>query len=540
MRNLISKTTIVLFAAALLMVGCKNEAEQTFKLEIPQYTGGDKTTFGTGNTTQWSAGDGVLINAISGTVRNQSGTAVVDIDPVSPVNNMYYSLYAGRATSPSFNGENGYSFTMPTSFTYNANQLQAPMAGQCEYIDGEHVHTIVYSNIFTLLRLDFIVIPSEVTITSENTALTGEFTVTYADGEWTLTAPEADNSNKTLTISNPDWESVMYVPLPAGTHKLTIEGTCNVSGSNVAAPFYKAMTHAVNMQKGVFYPIKCAHAFSISGSQKVYISPGNLQYYNTSTYSIDLDDNARWDGDGIGANSRLRFAQHQWDNNITSNNIVESRQLLITYHDVRGNGAWIDLFGWATGQNPGRSRTTSLAYSGSGSAHDFADWGNNNTRPLINAKTNESWRTWHTEGSWYTLSRTEWAYLIARSNKWKLATVNGTAGLILAPDDYTGSLQTSYSGSAWTNLEKRGVVFLPGSGHRHYGEGVTRSWGYSSDWNGYWTITDSEEWGDYYAYFMRFETTGTPSVERPRVSHSGTIASNKPTGLCVRLVQNAN
>lgn len=130
--------------------------------------------------------------------------------------------------------------------------------------------------------------------------------------------------------------------------------------------------------------------------------------------------------------------------------------------------------------------------------------------------------------------------MISRTNKWKLATVNGTAGLILAPDDYTGSLQTSYSGDSWTNLEKRGVVFLPGSGYRDYREGIIRSWGYSSDWNGYWTITDSEEWGDYYAYFMSFETSGTPSVGRPRVSREGTIASNKPTGLCVRLVQNAN
>ena len=536
MRNLISKTTIVLFAAALLMVGCKNEAEQTFKLEIPQYTGGDKTTFGTGNTTQWSAGDGVLINAISGTVRNQSGTAVVDIDPVSPVNNMYYSLYAGRATSPSFNGENGYSFTMPTSFTYNANQLQAPMAGQCEYIDGEHVHTIVYSNIFTLLRLDFVVIPSEVTITSENTALTGEFTVTYADGEWTLTAPEADNSNKTLTISNPDWESVMYVPLPAGTHKLTIEGTCNVSGSNVAAPFYKAMTHAVNMQKGVFYPIKCAHAFSISGSQKVYISPGNLQYYNTSTYSIDLDDNARWDGDGIGANSRLRFAQHQWDNNITSNNVTSGH--------VHGNGYWIDLFGWATGQNPGRSRTTSLAYSGSGSAHDFADWGNNNTRPLINAKTNESWRTWHTEGSWYTLGHQEWAYLIGRANKWKKGTVNGTYGVMLAPDDFAGTLLTSATGSDWTYYEKRGVIFLPASGYRNFSEAVINSFQYHNDWSGYWTINDASTWGDYFAWMMRFSSSENPQVVE-RYDVSRTLVPfvghpNKPTGLCVRLVQNAN
>ncbi len=538
MKNLFSKTSLVLFAAAMLMVGCKNEAEQTFKLEIPEYTGEDKTTFGSGNTTLWTPGDGVLINSTPGNV--QSTRTISFSDPVSPINNMFYSFYAGRATGAAFNETTlSYTYTMPTSFSYSENQLQAPMVGQCAYIGPDAIHTIMYSNICTLLKLEFVVIPSEVTITSESSAIAGEFTATYADGDWTVTAPAATPANKTLTIANPNWASVMYVPLPAGSHKLTITGKCNVNGTNVDAPFYKAMARSVSMQKSVFYPIKCAHAFSVSANKKVFISPGNLQYYNTSEYSLSLG-NARWDGDGINGNSRFRFAQHQWDNNITSNNIVESRVLLVTYHDVRGGGAWIDLFGWATGMNPGRSRTTSLAYSGSGAAHDFADWGNNSTNPLINAKTNESWRTWHTEGSWYTLGKTEWEYLIARSNKWKLATVNGTAGLILAPDDFTGTLQTSYSGNAWTNLEKRGVVFLPGSGYRHYGEGVTRSWGYSSDWNGYWTITDSEEWGDYYAYFMKFTTSGTPSVGRPRVSHSGTIESNKPTGLCVRLVQNAN
>ncbi|MBR1834579.1 MAG: hypothetical protein IJ785_03640 [Bacteroidales bacterium] len=537
MRKILSKTSIVLFAAAMFMVGCKNETEQIFQLQMPEYSGEDKTTFGSGNTTLWTAGDPVLINSTSGNV--QSSSSISFSTPIDPINKMFYSLYAGRATSPSFDANTcSYTYTMPSSFTYTANQLQAPMVGQCAYIGKDARHTIIYSNICTLLKLEFVVIPDQVTITSENTALSGNFTATYADGNWTVTAPAATSSNKTLTITNSNYNSVMYVPLPAGNHKLTISGTCNVSGTNVAAPFYKEMTSSVNMLKGYLYTVKCAHAFSISANRKVFFSPGNLQYYNTSTYPLSITDlDARWDGDGINSNSCFRFAQHQWDNNITSNNIKEERVLLVTYHDVRGNGAWIDLFGWATGRNPGRSRTTSLAYSGSGV--DYADWGNNLTLPIINAKTNESWRTWHTEGSWYTLGRSEWTYLIGHSTK-KLATVNGTAGLIIAPDDFSGSLQTSYSGTAWTNLEKRGVIFLPGSGYRHYGEGIRRSWGYSSDWNGYWTMTDSEEWGDYYAYFMKFSPSYGPNVERPSVSHSGTANSNKPTGLCVRLVQNAN
>ncbi len=535
MRKVISKTTIVLFAAALLMVGCKNEADQTFKLEIPQYTGGDKTTFGTGNTTQWSAGDGVLINAISGTVRNQSGTAVVDIDPVTPVNNMYYSLYAGRATSPSFNGENGYSFTMPTSFTYNANQLQAPMAGQCEYIDGEHVHTIVYSNIFTLLRLDFVVIPSEVTITSESTAITGEFTVTYADGEWTLTAPAADNSNKTLTISNPNWESVMYVPLPAGTHKLTIEGKT----------FTKAMTHAVTMQKGVFYPIKCAHAFSVSSSRKVYFSPGNFQYYNTSNYGTPVAG-IGWNGDNGNMywddnNTCARFAPNQWDRQL-SNNRQEQTRLLVTYARPATN-TWIDLFGWGTGTIPGYNIADASA-TGSEIAYDeWDDWGQ-----YYGDRANS---VSHCTGSWFTMSSNQWSYLLnitsntIRNGKCRIGSVNGVPGLIIAPDDYSGSIPASINASTWTsNYQKHGLVFLPSGGHMDYMANVNYSWGFRSDFGGYWTSTP--ETGETISYRKAYlvelpeGASGNPSITERSMCRTALNNGNRPGKLCVRLVQYAN
>lgn len=539
MRKVISKTTFILFAAVLFMTGCKNEKEQVFTLDMPQFTGEDKTTFGSNNTTNWTVGDAILINSTHATV--QAGGSVMT-EPVTSVGGMYYSIYPGRATASSFNNTNGYTFTMPTTYNYSANELKAPMFGICPA--GETV--IRYTNLFTLLKLDFVTIPTQVTITSTNSAITGDFSASYnkATGEWTLVSPEPNSSNKTLTITNNGYASVMYIPLPAGNHKLTIEGVSNVSGTNVVTPFYKAMASQQYMQRSIVYRIKCAHPFSVSATKKVYFSPGNLQYYNTSTYPVSLDGNARWEGDQISSSSRLRFAQHQWDNNITSNNIIESRVLLVTYHDVRGNNSWIDLFGWATGNHPGRSRTSSLAYSGREQTFwggtDFADWGNPTSNAILNSTGTESWRTWHTAGTWYGLSKDEWTYVVSRSGKWKLGTVNGTAGLILAPDDYNGSLSTSYSGTAWSNLEKRGVIFLPGSGYRHYGEGIVRSWGYSSDWNGYWSTTDASTSGDYYAHFLKFTTSGTPQVGTHRVSHSGTASSNKPAGLCVRLAQVAN
>jgi len=79
---------------------------------------------------------------------------------------------------------------------------------------------------------------------------------------------------------------------------------------------------------------------------------------------------------------------------------------------------------------------------------------------------------------WYVLSADEWEYLCHRSNKLGFATVNGIHGLIILPDDYSGSItkpydfnnttyntdpwdDNIYSGDTWATMENNGVVFLP-------------------------------------------------------------------------------
>lgn len=67
--------------------------------------------------------------------------------------------------------------------------------------------------------------------------------------------------------------------------------------------------------------VKTNGKFSVSPTQQVYFSKGNLQYQaSTKTW---------------------RFAKHQWDFIGSSNKNISP--------DYEG---WIDLFGWGTGDNP--------------------------------------------------------------------------------------------------------------------------------------------------------------------------------------------
>lgn len=80
---------------------------------------------------------------------------------------------------------------------------------------------------------------------------------------------------------------------------------------------------------------------------------------------------------------------------------------------------------------------------------------------------------------WDALTTDEWNYLYQHST-FGFATVNGIHGLIILPNNYTGSAITAYdpedgsrelwndntySGDAWTAMENNGVVFLPAAGY---------------------------------------------------------------------------
>lgn len=230
--------------------------------------------------------------------------------------------------------------------------------------------------------------------------------------------------------------------------------------------------------------------FSVSATQQVYFSQGNLQYKASTNI---------W-----------RFAENQWDyvgtqnsgSSGTSGGTVsgsDNSMISATYE------GWIDLFGWGT-SGYYHGATCYLPWSTSQNYYDYyaygnawlnlydqsgkADWGYN---AIINGG--------NIENNWRTLTKNEWSYLLQYRNtvsniRYAMANVNGVNGVLLLPDDWTNLIysitHTNQVGSYgyniismddWNNtLEPNGAVFLPASGHR---SGVS--------------VDGAGRWGDYWS-----------------------------------------
>ena len=233
--------------------------------------------------------------------------------------------------------------------------------------------------------------------------------------------------------------------------------------------------------------------FSVSATQQVYFSQGNLQYQaSTNTW---------------------RFAEHQYDyvgkqtgyyrGNVSGS---DNRYISSTY------SGWIDLFGWGTGSNPTLSSTSFEDYGA------FVDWGCN---PISNGgNTNNLWRT---------LTKSEWYYLFNSrtdaSSKCGTGNINGVGGLIILPDSwklpsecsftsgfcspsgdsYPDWSHNSYTLAQWAQMEAAGAVFLPAAGYR-YGTNVYHVGRYGF----YWSSTPLND-GD--AYSMSFVSYGLIAMD---------------------------
>lgn len=195
--------------------------------------------------------------------------------------------------------------------------------------------------------------------------------------------------------------------------------------------------------------------FSISATEKVYFSQGNLQ-------ATTSDNGAHW---------TWAFATNQWDyvGNNNANNAISGNG------SVDYNGP-VDLFGWSTSATTLgiHNSADDATYSG-----DFADWGNNAN---VKAGIGSGWRT---------LTAAQWTYLLntrtvnggtGSGHSFTLGqSVNSTLGVVIYPDNYSGAI---YAGSDWPVFEAAGCVFLPAAGHR---EGAVAD--YVNSYGYYWSST---------------------------------------------------
>jgi hypothetical protein len=243
--------------------------------------------------------------------------------------------------------------------------------------------------------------------------------------------------------------------------------------------------------------------FSISETQQIYFSKGNLQYQaSTNTW---------------------RFADKQWSYIGDDNSSISP-----TY------SGWIDLFGWGTSGNSHgaicyQPWSTDINFEGyyAYGQHDYclcdlsgmADWGFN---AIVNGgNQNQQWRT---------LLKDEWIFLLKTRNtpsgiRFAKARVNEINGLLIIPDywsfsDYplieTNKENASYDSNiidltTWESVfAAKGVVFLPSGGAR-IGSQINAPEIHGNEpgiFGGYWSATPrSDVMPGFQAYGLLYNET---------------------------------
>lgn len=251
--------------------------------------------------------------------------------------------------------------------------------------------------------------------------------------------------------------------------------------------------------------------FSVSPTEQVRFSPGNLQYQaSTDTW---------------------RFALNQFD-------IVGADNSNIAID----NDGWIDLFGWGTsgyaGCEPYLTSADASLYGIDESIDSTSyDWG------IYNAISNGG----NHAGMWRLLSKDEWGYLLyertGASDLLGVGCVAGVNGLILLSDDFVlpDSIEfrhavasdsgedlyrivNDYTAVEWARMEAAGAVFFPAAGAR-----IGKKVMYTAIAGYYWSSTPFE-YDMLSIYCMGFDSS--------RAVWEG--LSNRTNGRSVRLVKRSS
>ena len=205
------------------------------------------------------------------------------------------------------------------------------------------------------------------------------------------------------------------------------------------------------------YPPQSIGIFSVSPTQQVSFSTGNLQYVD-----------GQWN-----------FSRSQYD-----------------FWSYFVNTLW-DHFGWSTSATFCGMDTSTVGQDYLGV---FADWGDD---PSLVKSLGDGWRT---------LSSNEWNYLLhvrsvgggtGKGHSYDFDTVAGVFGLLLYPDDYSDfDRVTSYA------VVPDDCVFLPAAGIR-MGRQMQRPFG------GYYWASDYDGFNNNCAYAFVFESTVDPETNKP-------------------------
>lgn len=449
------------FAGCMLLCACRKEP-QGLELVAEGYNQGAKAEV-SGSAVSWVDGETVRINGVDHTVTVSADGNSAYVSDVERAD-VYRALYPNTLNPTAPLSDDDVTVTIPRAYTYRESHghqaLDLPMVSRTTSggrLLFKHLTAAVVVEVKNDFGIDIQV--DSIVISSDSYQLSGSRDITLASTIDVLactTSTAADrrvavrfNGGTTLTVASGQTRQVQVPVLPVGVgNKFTVTvATHNVGDAAMQYTFSRTQTTggALSRAQMGYAPAKFGGVFSVAANKQVRFSPGNLQYYCSSS-------SPQW-----------RFAQHQYD--------------VATFDGTAyavNSGKWIDLFGFANSGYNGRApyQTSATVPPVSSISKTSYDWG------WYNAIANGG----NVTGRWRTLSADEWTYLIVnRSACVGLALVNSKRGMIIIPDNWaqpdnvttfvsgiSGGYQTNnYDAAAWAKMEVAGAVFLPFNGYRN-------------------------------------------------------------------------
>lgn len=539
----------ILMPALLLNTACNSEIINNENTDGKGYAlpvtvnvtrqGDDPATKATyaGNTLSFSSGDKLFVNGthttagqfagtltwtsggiFSGTITTQyeyTGTADALFTAASTASATLLPDGYGTYGFLSITANSGYDATVATNYL---NAFATSKAAAVEQLSYEAANS--YSS-------GFVLNPANAILNFTITGLPASTEVAVV-----MKKEQVIRINKSLTTDGSGTATFavgIYLGRDLNDYTLTVGGNAitlvTESKTLTAGKIYNIARNAI--------PGALVGKFSVSSTDKVYFSKGNLQYTKST---------------GIWS-----FMDHQYSTVETTSQAIG---------DDYASQDVVSLFGWGTsGRNNGNTyyqpyNTSYVNSSSKGYGYGPTD-GSSYTYNLTGTYANADWGLYNaisnggnTAGTWRTLTKDEWTYLF---NTRSASTVNNvenaryakaylfgtTHGVIIFPDVYTHpagvtaptginvTSSTSWNGNKynatdWAKMEAAGCVFLPAAGWRD-ATTIRRV----NEYVRYWTST-------YYSASMAHNVGITDGNMNPA------DYNQKNYGYSVRLVHDAN
>ena len=485
-------TSILAVSALLLSVSCAKIEQSEILSEVADGTiftasidqDDAKTVLTESYKVNWEAGDKINING-----------ATYSATPMDPATQARFTKTSGtnpnspyKAVFPSTLYSN-QAFSFPAIQTYQDGKFNAPMYAESE------TEMLSFKNICGVICLSLKGTDKVKSISLiANEAVCGAFTMTDA------TTVNLTGTGKTVTLNlgadgvqlNSDVATKFYIYLPPKEYSA---GMKIIATNTDGLVFKKTTAKAVTVERSNVYTFNMTAdfalalngEFSVSASKKVKFSQGNIYAKKNGT----------------------AWTWGFYDNQYAYNSLSTAAS-----RTARTSDTEIDLFTW--GYGTWSTSPTTTAY-----LEDHTEDG----ETLL---ASEDWSSRIGDGTlWRSLTFDEWMYLFndrdgADKKAMDGVTVCGKENcLVIAPDNFAGTIESSYDAAAWGIAEEAGLVCLPAAGMRYSSSVVqANNYGY------YWSSTAS---GKAAARFFCFGPVASPapaSVE----SRTVTAANNADGG----------